>query len=176
MRLLTRSGWRALGALAVFLLLLAVAPELGLTPSRDIQAVAVDGDSLRVGEQDYRLHAIDAPELHQSCSRQDGSRYPCGREAQAALRKLVQGQTLRCQTLEEDRYGRLVAECTVQGQNINDAMVRQGWAIAYRRHGVDHVAAEEDARSARRGIWQGPFTRPEDWRNANRPPHLLEGD
>ena len=31
--------------------------------------IAVDGDSLRKGNQDYRLHAIDAPELvHWNCT------------------------------------------------------------------------------------------------------------
>ncbi|WP_421692766.1 thermonuclease family protein [Aestuariivirga sp.] len=168
MRLLTRSGWRALGLLAILLILLAAAQKLGLNAPEDIRAVAVDGDSLRVSNQDYRLHAIDAPELHQNCSRADGSSYPCGREAQKALRAMVQNRTLTCRTLDEDRYGRLVAECTVNGVSINDEMVRAGWAVAYRRHGRDHVAAEAEARTAKRGIWQGRFEMPENWRNANR--------
>lgn len=176
MRLLTRSGWRSLAGLAAMLLILLAASRLGLFPKEEIRAIAVDGDSLRAGQQDYRLHAIDAPELHQSCSRADGASYPCGREAQKALKAMVQDRTLSCRTLDKDRYDRLVVECDAGNLNINDEMVRAGWAVAYRRHGSDHVAAESDARQARRGIWQGRFTAPEDWRSANRASHLAGSD
>jgi endonuclease YncB( thermonuclease family) len=41
-------------------------------------------------------------------------------------------------------------------------MVRSGWAIAW--PGRDYQHEEEQARAARRGLWQGAFQRPEDWR------------
>ena len=84
------------------------------------------------------------------------------------LRRLIRNATVTCQVLDTDRYGRSVAECSAGNVNLNDAMVRAGWAIAYTRHGQDHAAAENEARAARRGIWQGTFQRPEAWRNANR--------
>jgi endonuclease YncB( thermonuclease family) len=58
-------------------------------------------------------------------------------------------------------------------------MAREGWAMAYRRY-LDYetgearpfkarmLAAELDARAARRGIWRGRFDRPDVWRRANR--------
>ena len=154
------------------LLLLAaitfLARQAGWLPDETGTFTAVDGDSLRKDGKDYRLHAIDAPELFQTCWKADGSEYNCGREARDALRSLMRGGSVTCQILDTDRYGRSVSECRAGDVNLNDAMVRAGWAVAYTRHGQDHAAAQDEARSAGRGIWQGRFQAPEAWRNANR--------
>jgi endonuclease YncB( thermonuclease family) len=163
----------------VFLALLAMI-ALGLdrtgwlTPDTG-SFTAIDGDSLRKGEQEYRLHGIDAPELNQSCIRADGSSFPCGRDARESLRKLVRGEVLDCTIRETDRYGRLVAECRAGSTDINREMVRSGWAIAYRRHGTEYAGDERAARDAKRGIWQGEFETPERWRERNRNA-LMRGD
>ena len=143
-----------------------VLPDMGQTETG--RFTAIDGDSLRKGEQEYRLHAIDAPEFTQTCRRANGSNYPCGRDARQQLATLIGSGALACRVVDTDRYQRMVADCRAGTLDINDAMVRSGWAVAYRRHGHDHVAAEADARKARRGLWQGEFEMPEDWRNARR--------
>ena len=154
------------------LLLLAaitfIARQAGWLPDETGSFTAVDGDSLRKDGKDYRLHAIDAPELFQTCRKADGSEYDCGRVARDQLRSLIGTATVTCQVLDTDRYGRAVSECSAGKLNLNDAMVRAGWAVAYTRHGLDHAAAEGEARAARRGIWQGSFQMPEAWRAANR--------
>jgi len=156
----------------VVLLLVAgvtlLARNAGLLPDESGSFTAVDGDSLRKDGKDYRLHAIDAPELFQTCWRADGSEYDCGRAARDELRRLVRNAGVTCRVLDTDRYGRSVAECTAGGVSLNDAMVRAGWAVAYTRHGLDHAAAQDEARAARRGIWQGRFVQPEQWRSAHR--------
>jgi endonuclease YncB( thermonuclease family) len=79
----------------------------------------------------------------------------------------------------EDRYGRALAMCRAGIEDINLAMVLGGHAVAYRRyldrrdgsprpHKADFLLAEDLARRARRGIWQGRFTLPEEWRAARR--------
>jgi endonuclease YncB( thermonuclease family) len=163
----------------VFLALLAII-ALGLdrtgwfTPETG-SFTAIDGDSLRKGEREYRLHGIDAPELNQSCMRADGSSFPCGRDARDALRKLVRGEILDCDIRETDRYGRFVAECRAGQTDINREMVRSGWAIAYRRHGTGYAQDERTAREAKRGIWQGEFETPERWRERHRN-DMIRGD
>ena len=156
----------------MLLLLLAAitffARQAGLLPDETGTFIAVDGDSLRKDGKDYRLHAIDAPELFQTCWKADGSEYNCGREARDALRALIRNASVTCQVLDTDRYGRAVSECSAGKMNLNDAMVLAGWAVAYTRHGQDHAAAQDEARAARRGIWQGRFQQPEAWRAANR--------
>lgn len=153
-------------------MLVIAARQAGLLRDEDVSAsgqfTAIDGDSLRKGEQEYRLHAIDAPEFTQTCKRADGSDYTCGREARRELARLIGSGKLDCRILETDRYQRLVAQCQAGTVNINEAIVRSGWALAYRRHGHDYIAAEAEARKAHRGIWQGRFETPEDWRNEHR--------
>jgi len=138
-----------------------LAPETG-------EFAAVDGDSLRRGAEQYRLHGIDAPELNQTCSDRRGMDYSCGREARQALRALIAGRTLACTVRDTDRYGRAVAVCMADGRDLNGEMVRQGWALAYRRHSTAYLDEETEARQARRGIWQGRFENPEQWRARHR--------
>lgn len=161
--------------LALLAAITFLARQGGWLPDETGSFTAVDGDSLRKDGKDYRLHAIDAPELFQTCWREDGREYPCGHAARDELRRLIRNATVTCQVLDTDRYGRSVAECAAGDVNLNEAMVRAGWAIAYTRHGQDHAAAQDEARAARRGIWQGRFQTPEAWRNANRT-SLMQGD
>jgi len=118
-----------------------------------------DGDSLVLAGERIRLQGIDAPELAQSCTRA-GADYPCGREARAALARLVAGHAVACESRRRDRYERLLATCTAAGVELNRAMVEAGWAVSY----GDYRAAEAAARQAGRGLWAGPFERPQDWR------------
>jgi endonuclease YncB( thermonuclease family) len=55
------------------------------------------------------------------------------------------------------------------GMNLNGWMVRQGWAVAFRKYGIDYVPEEDDARTNRRGLWSGTFDMPWDWRAVRRP-------
>lgn len=160
--------------LALFALIAFAMGRTGWFAPEEGRFLAIDGDSLRKGEQEYRLHGIDAPELHQQCQDAHGRDYACGRAARDELKRLVTGQTLTCEISETDRYGRLVADCRADGTDINRAMVLSGWAIAYRRHGTSYAQEEAEARSARRGIWQGRFETPERWRDQNRT-SLMQG-
>lgn len=133
----------------------------------------VDGDSLRRGDLDIRLHGIDAPEYRQTCRDKHDSEYPCGKQAANALRGLVGKQEVSCRSIETDRYGRSVAVCRIGGLEINGEMVRLGWAVAYTRHSLSYVRMEAEARRARRGIWAGNFEKPEDYRARQ---HLVQGN
>lgn len=121
----------------------------------------VDGDTLAAGAERLRLVGIDAPELDQTCER-DEQVWDCGQEAKAALQRMIARGGAECRGDERDRYGRLLVNCLVEGRTVGGDMVRSGMAvttglITYRREQVD---AETD----RRGIWAGPFTMPAQWR------------
>jgi hypothetical protein len=46
-------------------------------------------------------------------------------------------------------------------------MVQEGWALAYVKYSKAYVNAEQDARTQQRGLWQGAFIAPWDWRHRN---------
>lgn len=122
-------------------------------------ARVVDGDSLVVDGQDIRLEGIDAPELAQTCLRGEQV-WRCGRDAATALRRMVADRHVSCRGREKDRYGRLLAVCNAGGVDLNAAMVKAGYAVAY----GNYLADERDARDARRGLWASQFEQPAAWR------------
>jgi len=84
----------------------------------------VDGDTVDCGGRRIRLLLIDAPERQQA---------PFGRRATATLARVMPvGSTVRVEfDLDRtDRYGRLLAYLfTGQGTFVNEAIVRQGFAV-----------------------------------------------
>jgi endonuclease YncB( thermonuclease family) len=127
-------------------------------------ARAIDGDSIAIGGTEIRLRGLDAPEGRQTCER-DGRTWPCGREAHAALQAMLQGLTTTCRIDRRDQHDRALAVCRAGERDLNATLVFEGWAVAIRR-GQDQLFTREEAaaRTARRGLWAGSFTEPNDWR------------
>jgi endonuclease YncB( thermonuclease family) len=130
-------------------------------------AGVIDGDTLELSTGEcIRLWRIDALEGDQVCQR-DGRPWRCGDDATRALEALVDGRDLTCVELDVDRYGRSVATCTVDGQDVGAAMVRSGWALDYERYSGGAYAAEQlEAEQAQRGLWSGSFVPPWEWRRS----------
>jgi endonuclease YncB( thermonuclease family) len=128
----------------------------------------LDGDSLRIKSREFRLFGIDAPEYRQTCQTADGRSYACGKHSRKYLVRLIAGKTVKCRTVDVDRYDREIAICKADQINLNREMVRGGWAVAYLRYSLNYAKPEIEARKAGRGIWQGRFTEPEDWRAEHR--------
>ena len=125
--------------------------------------IVIDGDSLEIDGERLRLWGIDAPEFNQMCDR-EGARWKCGRESRSALSKLVRSGAISCRASGIDKYDRWLVECEVDGRSVNEAMVEQGWAVAY----GGYYDMEERAREQQIGIWSGTFERPKQWRDAQR--------
>jgi len=118
-------------------------------------ARVVDGDTLDISGTRVRLEGIDAPERGQRCQR---SWLPltwrCGRAATRALKKLINGQTVRCQPQGRDKYRRVIGVCFAGEVDLNAAMVRSGNAWAFTKYSTTYVAEEKIARANKRGIWR----------------------
>ena len=124
----------------------------------------IDGDTIHIGDTKIRLHGIDAPEMKQTCRTSKGKEQMCGVLAKQALERLVKGQDVTCKGDTRDRYKRLIAVCYVGQLNINEQMVADGWALAYRRYSTDYVRAETLSKSRREGMWRTEFVPPWKWR------------
>lgn len=123
------------------------------------RVTVADGDSLVLNGTKIRLRGIDAPEYNQTCAR-GGETYPCGRQARGALQQLVRAGPVVCEGSEIDRYERLLAYCRAGAADMNQSMVRQGWAVSHGAYETD----EAEARKSKSGLWAGTFDRPRDWR------------
>jgi micrococcal nuclease len=147
------------------LIILASACGSGLTGQQGPPACTVsrvsDGDTFRCRDgRRVRLTGIDSPEFDQQ---------PFGSASREALvRLLPPGITVRLETDVGplDQYGRVLAYVWIGDSLINEAMVRNGWALLYTvPPNVKYVArlarAQKEARANRAGLWsQGGFDCP----------------
>ncbi len=145
--------------------LLAIALLIGLpwpvTGLADITGPArvIDGDTLEVAGERIRLYGIDAPEKDQTCSI-DARTWACGIAAWGELVQITAGKEVACEPRDTDRYGRTVAACSVDGTDLGDWLVRNGWAVAYYLYSYEY---EHHAKSERLGVWAGEFVYLWDW-------------
>jgi endonuclease YncB( thermonuclease family) len=124
------------------------------------RAIADDGDSLTMGGRRIRLFGVDAFEYGQTCGRMK-----CGRAAFQHLQHLVKGRSVSCVRQDIDSYGRVVAICRLaDGRDLGREMVRNGYAVAYRRYSTRYVTDEMAAKKARAGAWAHGFRLPSVYR------------
>ena len=119
----------------------------------------IDGDTIHIGNNKIRLYGIDAPEINQTCTIEKII-WECGFESSQALESIISEKEVRCEIADIDRYKRFVAKCFVKNINLNQYMVQNGWAVAYRYYSDDFINDEEIAEKNKVGIWQGKFLDP----------------
>lgn len=151
-----------------------IAPTSVLAETQTGIAQAVDGDSLTLNDLPVRLFGIDAPEYRQPCD-VSGAAWECGEAAAAALRTIINGKQLTCIPIDRDVYGRLVAKCLHDGDDVAAAMVGGGMAIVLDNGSRDYSALQDRAKAAKLGIWRSKFAIPADYRAAQPPARLVTG-
>ena len=110
----------------------------------------VDGDTIK-GNIDskritIRLVEIDAPEMDQ----------PFGVESKRFLEKLIENKKVTLIAEGKDRYGRTLGELFVNKNNINEKMVKSGFAWVYDKYVKSSLlySYQDEAKSKTLGIWQ----------------------
>jgi endonuclease YncB( thermonuclease family) len=158
-----------LGNRRTFLVLVSLLVLAGFPSVADVRGNArvVDGDTLAIRDTRVRLHGIDCPEQKQMWLLH-GEPWSCGEAASAALREIIGDHPVVCRGNKKDRYKRLIAVCFIKQRNLNRAMVRNRWALAYRKYSLDYVRDEIEAKENERGIWKAKFLPPWEWRRDQR--------
>jgi endonuclease YncB( thermonuclease family)/dienelactone hydrolase len=131
-------------------------------PAKIPQAVAIDGNTIKIGDTTYRLWGIDAPELDQRCYPQG---WRAGIVAARALAAMIERRPVICEARGQDGYGRTVALCRAEGRDLGAAMVVSGLALAVTADGGDYVEQEVQAMRARVGVHAYACLSPSEWRD-----------
>ena len=125
-----------------------------------------DGDTIwvrdRCGQRHkIRLNRIDAPESNQ----------PFGKESTMHLQSLIGDRDVLVEHKTTDRYGRILGIIYLGDMDVNLQMVRDGYAWHYKHFDAtpSYAAAENEAQSAKRGLWAttNPIN-PYRWRKSKR--------
>lgn len=166
-RLVGATLTKAMGRSLVALLLLAGTASAQEADSIIGTATVVDSDGLRVGETSIMLWGIESVERGQFCSI-DGQTWDCYAAAVRALETISSVAEVNCHPVAApDPYGRVLAVCFVDRTDINEALVRAGFALAKRDETEEYVPAEDAAKAEGIGLWQGQFMHPADFRLFN---------
>ena len=129
-----------------------------------IEGVAhfVDADTIDIAGVRIRVQGIDAPELDETCQRDNGAVWHCGAWSAQEARRRWQGEWLTCFDLGERTHDRVVAQCLHDGRDIAAVMVAEGVVLSCPRYAVHHdhsrgyLDAEKDAAFAGLGLHVGP--------------------
>jgi endonuclease YncB( thermonuclease family) len=139
-----------------------------LSGQADVSGVirVIDGDTLDVGQTRVRLHGIDAPEVAQTCTGSDGVDWACGAWVSAQVRASLEGRAARCDAVDVDRYGRVVARCFVGNEDVGQSLVRNGWAFAYRKYSTAYIGDEKKSARQKVGLHASRFQTPSEFRQS----------
>ncbi len=150
----------------------AVGRQLAPPPAAPAPAVAgrtsglvekvVDGDTIKLADgTSVRYIGVDTPEVR----RRKGGGWvrdpePFAEAATEANRVLVEGRNVELEADVEphDRYGRKLAYVYVDGEMVNERLMRDGMAVLMTiPPNVKYIerfrAAQQEARAAKRGLW-----------------------
>lgn len=122
--------WRLLVISACALSLISCHTSRNADLPRVVIANCYDGDTCTtVNGEKVRLACIDTPELRGK----KADPIPA-KAARDFLRSMIEGKEVNLKRLTVDRYGRSVAEVFLDGANINQVLVRQGYASIYAKY------------------------------------------
>jgi endonuclease YncB( thermonuclease family) len=109
-----------------------------MAPSTAISKLLLSEDVLHLERPDWR-----AP----------GQQIACGTMSLAALEALIAGVKVRCEVVERDRHGRLVAKVySSQRVDIGRRLASAGWRAGGTRW---TTSAPRTRPKAKRGMWRG---------------------
>lgn len=109
---------------------------------------AVDGDTVILNGQSFRLTGIVAPKPGFECNLR-GSKRDCGGIARAALLDLMAGSRITCQAVSGGRY-----RCTANGYDLSEGMVYVGWAVPLANAPAKYKSELKRAQDRRHGLWR----------------------
>ena len=112
----------------------------------------IDGDSIMITskgkEVEIRLFGVDTPEKTQAF----------GQSAKNFTGAMASGKEIRVEPISKDQSGKIVAMVFVNGINLNEQIISQGFGWVYRqyckeRFCADWLKLESTAKASQKGLW-----------------------
>lgn len=104
----------------------------------------IDGDTVElINGTILRLYGINTPEKGEYLSK----------EAVYFL-STYENKKIDLEILEKDKYNRTLAVIYDDGENINQKMVKNGFATVYMSNNIDFITSQEYAKNNEIGLWQ----------------------
>ena len=137
------------------------------------RAAVIDGRTLWFpkGAHRVRLASIDVCELPQwsfDPRRHADSKIPkpvpCGPLAKAWLKRSIGSAQVNCSVRAQARESVLLGRCVVDGKDLAVEMLRVGWARAIWPAPADYAKWQNQAMSARHGMWATYVLDMQEWR------------
>ncbi len=136
------------------------------------QPKATDGDTIRDGDNRFRLQGIDAPEIGQLGWRSDGSTVPLGELSQSWLsEQLYSPESMRLASQAGTSFGRIVGPIEANGEDLGRGSLRAGQSVAAPdyitdpQQRFDYLEAERQARQNRLGVHGTVTLTPDEFRD-----------
>jgi len=145
---------------------------LAVSPIRTIDGTVTkvtDGETIQVTTQErtkikVRLYGIAAPKMPKANPPAGYVRVSnefFGMECKKELEAKLMGNKIQLDVMNIDKYKRSVGILWLGDRNINLEMIREGYAKAYESsfkepYRAEFLAAQKEARSFRRGLWNLP--------------------
>lgn len=126
----------------------------------------IDGDTIHLDGKKIRFIGIDAPELNQTCKK-NNTINNCGKDSREILANKILNNKPNCIIEGLDKYQRSLAECFVNNESLSSYLVKNGYAFAYRNYSKKFIPEEDYARINRIGMWSMEFEFPWEFRKKN---------
>jgi endonuclease YncB( thermonuclease family) len=113
----------------------------------------IDGKTIRIA-------GVIAPKPEETCKRQNGGDWPCGRTALHSFRLFLGGRPIECFFPYADTAVEITAPCRVGKVDLGLWLLKTGWAKPGAYATEEYLKASESAHCNRRGLWRGEVTVP----------------
>lgn len=145
-----------------FLVLLALMlPSMANAEEFSGDALIVNGYTIELGGARAVLWGVNAPNEHETCESSKGKPFTCGLAAKRTLGILIQGRPITCETKGETPDGRPTVLCKLDGFDLAEQLVLNGWAVAYRPETDRYLYSQKTAKVTKSGMWKSLKFAPE---------------
>jgi len=132
---------------------------------------SVEGDIIKFNDRTCRLYGIDIPEIYYSsqlyndaemCQIDEPIIKKAGEEAKLFIENIISNQNLEISILGKDRYDRDICSIDVNRENLNELLLKEGYAIVWNQYInnkdlYEYKEYEKNAKKTLKGLWKSSY-------------------